>query len=219
MRHRLGEQDHARLRRAVGAEHREAALAGLARHVADAAADAGGDHPLARTPSTPATCRRGSRRAPGGTPSGGDRHERADAEADAAAAGDVGDLRDRAERRRWPRRRRPRPASASDTSARTATARRPSASISATTESRSSLGGDAVRRRLVVGAGDVEAGDVGALARQPQRGGPPDAAGPGRAGDQRDGVIDGTTRILQCSLGVGERVEGAGRRRRGRPRR
>src|SRR3546814_5475671 len=46
--HHLGEQDHAGLGGAVGPEHREALLAGLARHVADAPADLGVDHALGR---------------------------------------------------------------------------------------------------------------------------------------------------------------------------
>src|SRR3546814_1224441 len=46
--HHLREQDHAGLRSAVGPEHREALLAGLARHVADAPADLGVDHALGR---------------------------------------------------------------------------------------------------------------------------------------------------------------------------
>src|SRR3546814_3998343 len=46
--HHLREQDHAGLGGAVGPEHREALLAGLARHVADAPADLGVDHALGR---------------------------------------------------------------------------------------------------------------------------------------------------------------------------
>src|SRR3546814_5889409 len=46
--HHLREQDHAGLRSAVGPEHREALLAGLARPVADAPAELGVDHALGR---------------------------------------------------------------------------------------------------------------------------------------------------------------------------
>ena len=47
-------------------------------------------------------------------------------------------------------------------------------------------GGDPVGRKVGVRAGDVEAGDVGALACETQRRGPSDAAPARRAGDERD---------------------------------
>ncbi len=58
--------------------------------------------------------------------------------------------------------------------------------------------GGAVERGLVVGAGDVETGHVRAAPGQPQRGGPADAAGPRRPGDQRHLAFEGAGRRAVC---------------------
>jgi hypothetical protein len=163
--HRLGEQDHARLRRAVGAEHGEAPLAGLARHVHDPAADAGGHHPLgARLGDEPRADEVDVEHA--AELVGGDGHERPDAEADPAAAGDVGDLRDGAERRRDRRHRGLDRVGVGHVGPDRQGAAAEGLDLG---DDRVEVvaGRDAVGRGLVVGAGDVEAGDVGPLGCQP----------------------------------------------------
>ena len=182
-RHRLRQQDDTRLGGAVRAEEREGPLAGLARHVADPAADALGHHALGA----------GLRDEPGAHDVhvehaaelvGRHAEQGAEAEPRPTSTRHVGDQADGAQRVGDGCHRRLHGRLVGDVGHRR---RGPHPQRLELGHQRGQVvaAGRAVRRRLVVGARDVDHPDVGAPRRQLQCRGPPDAAGPRRARDQR----------------------------------